>query len=1571
MSWANGDPELEAYVRERQRITIQNYANDPDLLDEHVGMEDNFQAGGYGERQIEELLQNAIDQLTVPGRVELRLAGGILYCANEGSTFGAEGIRAVTHAFLSSKKDEKIGRFGLGFKSVLGVTDHPQIISRSVSFGFNGSDARAHFDDLSYRPARVPTLRVPSVLDPTAIANDDHNVAEMMNWAATIIRLPLVRGGQRLYERLKDFDVRYLLFPDLLARVDITVDRMGTRSFRRHPGPTRDSVNLEDSRGNATTWRVLHREHVVSPRVRSNLPGLFDRDRVRVSYALQPGQPFRELGRFWAWFPLSDETTASGIFNAPWHVNDDRTSMLPGSALNAELLGVAADLLIEAALLESTPDDPARHFDVLPARGREPRSPADRYLSDQVPRLARLRELIPTADGGMRSPARVRVPYFRKSGSEISLALPSEAIRRWSEATGAGDGPHWSCYTNATRAARLTQLVTDEDERLACRRIDPASWLSEVAKLRTIDAIDAALTIYLRLRQEKQETWSQFSAARIVPLEDGTLARATDVGTILLPTAGEPAPEQALLVATEFSDDPEIRAKLLQIGVKEASRDQIASAIAASASAAWLDADWDGFWRALAQATPDTATAALHGIRARDLPVKVPTRSGTWREASEVFLDAQSVPGVPARQPDLERVGGRSDLLAAAGCVRDLTIEEPASDGKVVAAYRKVMRKVVDARVLASYGQHIAGELRLSSRRGVRLVDILAEISDADVPGRERALANWTTRVLELMPSQRVPVFFDLNGGAKNQRVELKSPELWCVEQIGLLPSSLGLAPPGSLVAKDLSSYGDLIPVANRSYAGMIELPTDLRQTPADALRIFLDRDDYGVEQPAKIAAIIAVAASHKDFDERTTLPALDLRTRRVRVTPLSDIVFAEEQEFGDVAFHNLRVIPSSEWDETIAAVWPIPRAADVIAKAIDWTPSGDAVPLLDVYPTLARVVDARLDDVLLRECRSIVRRTTGPSGTQEDSLPGHLDGRMVLVDDQLDRVAVLLEASRLLRLRLTRADAGSIMEQDERLRKSRLIQDVQAQDAETEKLLTLVGREALEADLPDGLLAIIEGRQGKQSDLEVAQLYLDTRGNDALRRLKDPIAKRGLAVPRAWDGTAEAERFVNDLGFPRAFAGTREKKNAPIEVVPGRLELRKLHSFQKNLLAQIRDTALLKEDDGEHRRGLLYLPTGAGKTRVMTEAVATMMRDGELGAPILWIAQSEELCEQAILSWTEVWRAFGDERPLEITRYWNNYEADESLQELQVVVATDAKLESMISSSANRQAHVWLRDAKLVVIDEAHRAGSSRYTTILRWLGMTQGVGARTPRPLLGLTATPFRGTNEEVNRQFVARFGERRLDVLDPDDPIGQLRDMRVLSKVEHQLLSGIVVEDAPTEGRTGSTGWDDVSKGILTMLGERLDRTQDLVDSIMRQPDDWPILVFTPTVVSAHVAAALIRSRGRTADAVDGEMRGQERRRKIESFRSGQTRVLVNCDLLTQGFDAPKVRALYIARPTFSPNRYLQMVGRGLRGPANGGTEECLVVNMVDTFTQFDRALAYTEFDYLWTKSGADPK
>ena len=57
---------------------------------------------------------------------------------------------------------------------------------------------------------------------------------------------------------------------------------------------------------------------------------------------------------------------------------------------------------------------------------------------------------------------------------------------------------------------------------------------------------------------------------------------------------------------------------------------------------------------------------------------------------------------------------------------------------------------------------------------------------------------------------------------------------------------------------------------------------------------------------------------------------------------------------------------------------------------------------------------------------------------------------------------------------------------------------------------------------------------------------------------------------------------------------------------------------------------------------------------------------------------------------------------------------------------------------------------------------------------------------------------------------------------------------------------------------------------------------------------------------------------------------RRHYIDRFRRGRVRVLTNYNVLAAGFDTPRVRAVYIARPTYAPNRYQQMIGRGLRGP-----------------------------------------
>ncbi|MBI2567467.1 MAG: hypothetical protein HYV63_10585 [Candidatus Schekmanbacteria bacterium] len=63
-------------------------------------------------------------------------------------------------------------------------------------------------------------------------------------------------------------------------------------------------------------------------------------------------------------------------------------------------------------------------------------------------------------------------------------------------------------------------------------------------------------------------------------------------------------------------------------------------------------------------------------------------------------------------------------------------------------------------------------------------------------------------------------------------------------------------------------------------------------------------------------------------------------------------------------------------------------------------------------------------------------------------------------------------------------------------------------------------------------------------------------------------------------------------------------------------------------------------------------------------------------------------------------------------------------------------------------------------------------------------------------------------------------------------------------------------------------------------------------------------------------------------------------MREFREGNTHVLVNYGVLTTGFDAPCTNVVVIARPTFSPGLYQQMIGRGLRGPRNGASAECPV-------------------------------
>lgn len=76
-----------------------------------------------------------------------------------------------------------------------------------------------------------------------------------------------------------------------------------------------------------------------------------------------------------------------------------------------------------------------------------------------------------------------------------------------------------------------------------------------------------------------------------------------------------------------------------------------------------------------------------------------------------------------------------------------------------------------------------------------------------------------------------------------------------------------------------------------------------------------------------------------------------------------------------------------------------------------------------------------------------------------------------------------------------------------------------------------------------------------------------------------------------------------------------------------------------------------------------------------------------------------------------------------------------------------------------------------------------------------------------------------------------------------------------------------------------------------------------------------------------------------------------------------MLTNYNVFTEGFDVPQVDAVYVTRPTYSPNVYQQMIGRGLRGPLNGGNEKVLIVNVADNIANYGEQLAFHHFDHLW--------
>lgn len=373
--------------------------------------------------------------------------------------------------------------------------------------------------------------------------------------------------------------------------------------------------------------------------------------------------------------------------------------------------------------------------------------------------------------------------------------------------------------------------------------------------------------------------------------------------------------------------------------------------------------------------------------------------------------------------------------------------------------------------------------------------------------------------------------------------------------------------------------------------------------------------------------------------------------------------------------------------------------------------------------------------------------------------------------------------------------------------------------------------------------------------------------------------------------------------------------------------------------------------DQNGYSRVLLHMPTGSGKTRTAMSIVCEHLRRKDNGL-VIWLADSTELCDQAIREFSRTWRHLGD-RP--IKRYYYCGGSTVNLDKINTgfLAITLQSLNSLIKSKNQDYAAIRHLASKkpFVVFDEAHKAIAPTYKQLIDFLSPKGDTTAK----VLGLTATPGR-SNELEARKLSEEFEYNKITLRIPgySSPISYLQDEGYLARPIFSFVKHAF--DLPSFLKTtGKSDLNDFSakelNDLIAYLANDKERNLLVLMEIKRLIDkgNKRIIVFAASVEQAERLSFILKYLKINSKSLT-TLHSNNRKKVVDWYTSPvnvakDARVLLNYNILTAGFDAPETTAVFIARPTTSIVLYSQMVGRGLRGPRAGGNSSSEIVTVVD--------------------------
>jgi DNA repair protein RadD len=317
-------------------------------------------------------------------------------------------------------------------------------------------------------------------------------------------------------------------------------------------------------------------------------------------------------------------------------------------------------------------------------------------------------------------------------------------------------------------------------------------------------------------------------------------------------------------------------------------------------------------------------------------------------------------------------------------------------------------------------------------------------------------------------------------------------------------------------------------------------------------------------------------------------------------------------------------------------------------------------------------------------------------------------------------------------------------------------------------------------------------------------------------------------------------------------------------------------------------------------RRILIVAPTASGKTHVAAEITKRALENYKR---VLFLAHRNELLTQARDRLAE----FG------ITAGIIKAGREKDVRPLAAVQVAGIQT---LHRRAIQSSIMELPDADILIVDECHHIRAKTYQALIH----------KYPNALLiGLTATPCRGDGRGLGNCF---------DLMLQTPQIGEL------IKLDFLVPMRIFVPKPPDLRGVEVAKTGDY---VISQLSARVNTdvlVGDVVEHYLRHGERRRAICFAvDRAHSVHLMREFLKSSVR-AEHLDGETKQNERDAILARLASGETEVVCNCGVLTEGFDCCPVGVIILARPTRSLGLYFQMIGRGLRKAE--GKKDCVVMD-----------------------------